>query len=93
MINLNDYENYGDDLFFNPINYVPENDMTHEEFAEYQQIIERRQRMRKINSLVDKLDRDSCLPRHEIERIVQETVERLEERDRAELANTVAVTD
>lgn len=47
----------------------------------------------KINNIVDKLDKDSCLPRHEIERIVQETVEQLEEKDRAELGKSVAATD
>ncbi|QTL96533.1 hypothetical protein GM661_00400 [Iocasia frigidifontis] len=91
-MNIHDYERYGDDLVYNPINDIFENDMTHEEFEEYQQIIERRKTMKKINNIVDKLDRDSNLPRHEIERIVKETVRQIEERDRAELAK-VAVTD
>ncbi|AZO96182.1 hypothetical protein [Halocella sp. SP3-1] len=91
-MNIYDYERYGDDLFYNPANDIFENDMTHEEFEEYQQIIERRKTMKKISNIVDKLDRDSNLPRHEIERIVKETVRQIEERDRAELAK-VAVTD
>lgn len=92
MINFNDYESYGNDLVYNPINDIFENDMTHEEFEEYQQRLERRKTMKKISNIVDRLDRDSCLPRHEIERIVKETVRQIEERDRAELAK-VAVTD
>lgn len=39
---IDNYERYGDDLIYNPINYVPEKDMSKEELKEYKERLERK---------------------------------------------------